>query len=826
MKKLSMIFIASLLMVILMMGSMVFAYDQTITIPSEGTKSVYNHIIARDPTGKILSEHPLFTMKLENTTIGINGDDFYTYIEGDIILVVDASAKSQAMLETVDLYNTPLYPRIRVNMCISDGSSNASCGYIGNPNNPDAGYYYYADDEATAAEFYDDWDGWRFAEKPDGMLELYQGRGMLFPLGVDDETGISNMARSAEYIEEFTIPVPTGGWVAGEEYSKHFHFRIEPNETSSRLALGIRLTERSIDRLTWVSDVVSSAIATYTSMASGGISSIIKLILVDNIGIWTDDSNNLTISKEHRFFISTPSEEASDLFSRDGYWLDKFEGDITSLPDGYDDIYTSGTTSASTSDGILTLSAANDWAARYLYTSKDFTSGAEGVVLEARIKIDPTTASMGRANIDIYDQALTTTHRLIIRKDKLEVCDSGGFGGWIEYAIDGTQFHVYRIETIPGDSRPGKLYIDGEYILEFKGGAMSPQEYSYVRFDASDNQTPGGPSYRKAVVHFDYVYFHDMYAFTPADPTPDNTSPTVSITAPTGGTISGNYTCTVNTSDAGGSGLCQVEYYVDGVLAGITGGSPYSWNWDTSQWSAGSHTLMAKAVDGAGNYKESSSVTVNVDAGDPPPTNYYDSGTELYSYIGCCCIPGGQGWGWIKTSDQGETVYVKLDYMNPYNRRATFQIHYDGTYSSINLYKGQYVQFGGMRFQYVDNFVYGYNYHQYAAKVHIWYTGASYAPAGELPENYSLIQNYPNPFNPKTTISYELPKSGDINITIYNSTGQLVRTLVNEHKESGYYSIEWNGDDDTGNTVPTGMYIYRMTNGENVVDTKKMLLVK
>jgi len=104
--------------------------------------------------------------------------------------------------------------------------------------------------------------------------------------------------------------------------------------------------------------------------------------------------------------------------------------------------------------------------------------------------------------------------------------------------------------------------------------------------------------------------------------------------------------------------------------------------------------------------------------------------------------------------------------------------------------------------------------------------GALYSPLLDLPEVYTLSQNYPNPFNPKTTINYELPKSGDISLKIYNAAGQLVRTLVNEHNEAGNYSVEWNGEDDTGNTVPTGMYIYRMTNGENIVDTKKMLLVK
>jgi len=119
------------------------------------------------------------------------------------------------------------------------------------------------------------------------------------------------------------------------------------------------------------------------------------------------------------------------------------------------------------------------------------------------------------------------------------------------------------------------------------------------------------------------------------------------------------------------------------------------------------------------------------------------------------------------------------------------------------------------------------NYPYYWDDIEITSTGgASSAPVVELPESYTLSQNYPNPFNPKTTIKYELPNSGDISLKIYNVTGQLVRTLVNNYEEAGYHSIEWNGDDENGRSVASGIYIYRLINNEGIVDTKKMIMVK
>jgi hypothetical protein len=94
-----------------------------------------------------------------------------------------------------------------------------------------------------------------------------------------------------------------------------------------------------------------------------------------------------------------------------------------------------------------------------------------------------------------------------------------------------------------------------------------------------------------------------------------------------------------------------------------------------------------------------------------------------------------------------------------------------------------------------------------------------------LPDSYTLAPNYPNPFNPETIIEYSLPIRAFVTIEIFNVIGQRVRTLINEPKSPGTYLVEWNGRDDAGNALSTGVYFYRLTAGE-VTLTKKMLLLK
>ena len=94
------------------------------------------------------------------------------------------------------------------------------------------------------------------------------------------------------------------------------------------------------------------------------------------------------------------------------------------------------------------------------------------------------------------------------------------------------------------------------------------------------------------------------------------------------------------------------------------------------------------------------------------------------------------------------------------------------------------------------------------------------------PTAFSLADNFPNPFNPATTIQYALPQAADVELTVYNVVGQPVRTLVAEHQSAGRYAVEWDATNDSGHSLSSGMYFYRLQAGEEFREVKKMLLLK
>lgn len=96
---------------------------------------------------------------------------------------------------------------------------------------------------------------------------------------------------------------------------------------------------------------------------------------------------------------------------------------------------------------------------------------------------------------------------------------------------------------------------------------------------------------------------------------------------------------------------------------------------------------------------------------------------------------------------------------------------------------------------------------------------------GQIPATFELKQNYPNPFNPTTQIGYQINKSGHVTLSVYNLLGQKVKTLVNELKAPGYYSVVWDGKNDSGYNIPAGVYFYKLEM-ENNVQVKKMMLLK
>lgn len=100
-----------------------------------------------------------------------------------------------------------------------------------------------------------------------------------------------------------------------------------------------------------------------------------------------------------------------------------------------------------------------------------------------------------------------------------------------------------------------------------------------------------------------------------------------------------------------------------------------------------------------------------------------------------------------------------------------------------------------------------------------------YANAAAIPTKFALHQNSPNPFNPTTRVAFDMAAPGDVKISVYNVLGQNVIDLVDGYRDAGSYDVIWDGKDNSGTQVATGVYFYRI-NTEQFSETRKMLLLK
>ncbi len=105
------------------------------------------------------------------------------------------------------------------------------------------------------------------------------------------------------------------------------------------------------------------------------------------------------------------------------------------------------------------------------------------------------------------------------------------------------------------------------------------------------------------------------------------------------------------------------------------------------------------------------------------------------------------------------------------------------------------------------------------------FKAAGSAAENNLPKEFALEPNYPNPFNPSTTIRYALPQAAKVELKIYNILGQVVRKLVDEEQTAGFYEKLWDGKDQSGRPVSTGIYFYQIRAGD-FIQSKKMQLIK
>ena len=91
-------------------------------------------------------------------------------------------------------------------------------------------------------------------------------------------------------------------------------------------------------------------------------------------------------------------------------------------------------------------------------------------------------------------------------------------------------------------------------------------------------------------------------------------------------------------------------------------------------------------------------------------------------------------------------------------------------------------------------------------------------------QRFILKQNYPNPFNPETSIEYFLPRASDVEITVFNLSGQRIATLLNKYQNAGFFELKWDGRNEKGEPVVSGIYVYQFEAGEFAAAKKMMLL--
>ena len=104
-------------------------------------------------------------------------------------------------------------------------------------------------------------------------------------------------------------------------------------------------------------------------------------------------------------------------------------------------------------------------------------------------------------------------------------------------------------------------------------------------------------------------------------------------------------------------------------------------------------------------------------------------------------------------------------------------------------------------------------------------TPASKETLAFQPETYRLWNNHPNPFNPETTIVYEVPEETAVQLDIYNLLGQPIRTLIAQRHKPGRYRVEWDGRDQAGRAMASGVYFYRLQ-ADRHSDVRKMTLLR
>jgi len=215
--------------------------------------------------------------------------------------------------------------------------------------------------------------------------------------------------------------------------------------------------------------------------------------------------------------------------------------------------------------------------------------------------------------------------------------------------------------------------------------------------------------------------------------------------------------------------------------------------------------------------------------------NKYDSmGEEQWSEIYGGSSSGEGGEDVQQTIDGG---YIIVGNRLSGNNREAYLIKTDGsgTEQWSQIYGGNYEEYGKSIQHTLDggyiilggteSFSAGY-FDVWLIKTDAELTGIWQENSNIVPPNHSLQQNYPNPFNTSTTIPYLIPEASNVELSIFNSKGQKIKSLLNDFVSAGEFSIVWNGTNDNNKSVGPGLYLYKLTINGKSVAVKRCLFLK
>lgn len=425
-------------------------------------------------------------------------------------------------------------------------------------------------------------------------------------------------------------------------------------------------------------------------------------------------------------------------------------------------------------------------------------------------------------------------------------------------------FHVYAIEWEPDAIRwyvDGALYYTRTSAQWYSNGAPSndrapfDQPFYIILNAAVGGYYTGCTSSSCITTAFPQQYVIDYVRVYQDIP---NALPTVAITAPANAAVlpAGDIAITATASDSDGS-VASVDFWNGATLLGSDTTAPYAYTW--SAVPAGCYAITARAIDNlGGTATQTIDITVGGGCGQIPfsgdplvlpariQAENYDGGGEGVAYhdtdaansgggyrptegvdLEACSDTGG-GWnaGWLNPGEWVEYT-VRVPASAQYELRArvaslsaggSFRLEFGGvdrtgavtvpvtggwqTWTTVSTLAHLNAGTQVLRFVPLTS---GFNVNWFEV-VQGWVTDV---PARAALEPV-LLPCAPNPFNPRTTLRFELPSAGPVRLDVYDVAGRLVRSLVDETRAAGSHEVDWDGRDEAGNEVGSGVYLARL----------------